>query len=112
MVGPQSGVVRFAPIDPANIRTSSSPRQPAVADQVVLPGDGDERRWDLVQVNDETGLREGEAMFWAPWRTLDTDTRGMPFLTPVLDWLDSYDTVLSNLIDRTALARYWSGTSP
>src|SRR5438445_13879352 len=25
---------------------------------------------------------------------------------PILDWLDSYDTVLSNLIDRTALARY------
>jgi hypothetical protein len=59
-----------------------------------------------VQINDDTGLREGQAMFWAPWRTLDTDVRGMPFLTPVLDWLDSYDTVLSNLIDRTALARY------
>lgn len=45
-------------------------------------------------------------MFWAPWRTLDTDLRGMPFMAPILDWLDSYDTVLSNLIDRTALARY------
>lgn len=110
LVGPTSGVVRFAPIDPAIIKDitcrGGNPLWPA---QVVLPGAvevGDERRWDLVQVNDATGLREGQAMFWAPWRTLDTDVRGMPFLTPILDWLDSYDQVLSNLIDRTALARY------
>lgn len=45
-------------------------------------------------------------MWWTPFKTLLTDKRSMPFLTPVLDWLDSYDTVLSNLIDRTALARY------
>lgn len=103
-----SQVVRFCPVDPANIQDVScrygNPLWPA---QVLLPGkDNEGLVWDLVQVNDETGLREGEAMFWAPWRTLDTDVRGMPFLTSVLDDLDSYGTVLSNLIDRTALARY------
>jgi len=107
LVGEQSGVVRFAPIDPAAIKDiqlrAGNPLWPSM---VILPGENDDRRVPLVQVDDATGLRDGRAMFWAPWRTLDTDTRGMPFLTSVLDWLDSYDTVLSNLIDRTALARY------
>lgn len=107
MTAPLSGVVRFAPTDPANITDiklrAGNPLWPTQA----ITGEGDsEQTFNLVQVNDETGLREGNAMFWAPWRTLDTDVRGMPFLTPILDWLDSYDTVLSNLIDRTALARY------
>lgn len=107
MVAPLSKVVRFAPTDPANISDillrAGNPLWPT---QAVIGNGDDEQRFDLVTVNDETGLREGNAMFWAPWRTLDTDVRGMPFLTPILDWLDSYDTVLSNLIDRTALARY------
>ncbi|BCJ45324.1 hypothetical protein GCM10010168_85930 [Actinoplanes ianthinogenes] len=107
LVGQSSGVVRFAPIDPTHIKDvrlrAGNPLWPS---QVVLPGAEDDRRLAIVQVDDETGLRSGEAMFWAPWRTLDTDIRGMPFMTPILDWLDSYDTVLSNLIDRTALARY------
>jgi hypothetical protein len=107
MVGEHSGVVRFAPVDPTMIKDiglrAGNPLWPSV---VVLPGEDDDRQIPLVQVDDATGLRDGQAMFWAPWRTLDTDVRGMPFLTPILDWLDSYDTVLSNLIDRTALARY------
>ncbi len=110
LVAEHSGVVRFCPIDPPHIKDitcrAGNPLWPA---QVILPpgpDSEDDRKWDLVQVDDKTGLRTGQAMFWAPWRTLDTDVRGMPFLTAVLDWLDSYDTVLSNLIDRTALARY------
>lgn len=110
MTGGLSGVVRFAPVDPECIEDIvcryGNPLWPS---QVVLPpleSGGEERRWDVVQVDDMTGLRSGNCMFWAPWRTLDTDVRGMPFLTSVLDDLDSYGTVLSNLIDRTALARY------
>lgn len=107
MQGPTSGVVRFAPIDPSHIKDiACRAGNPLWPSQVILPGPEDDLTWELVQVNDETGLREGKAMFWAPWRTLDTDIRGMPFLTSVLDDLDSYGTVLSNLIDRTALARY------
>lgn len=110
MTGPNSGVVRFAPIDPSHIKDvlvrSNNPLWPS---KVILPGDSsesDDREFTIATVDDATGLREGQAMFWAPWRTLDTDLRGMPFMAPILDWLDSYDTVLSNLIDRTALARY------
>jgi hypothetical protein len=104
----QSGAVRFSPMDPMQIRNVELDRGNVLwpAQLVFNQEDGEERRMSVVQVNDETGLREGEALWWAPWKTVITDTRGMPFLTPVLDWLDSYDTVLSNLIDRTALARY------
>jgi hypothetical protein len=106
MVGEQSGVVRFAPIDPMGIRDVELHRgNPMWPDKLVmLNEDNTERR--LTIVNADSGLRDGEAMFWAPWKTLATDVRGMPFLTNILDWLDSYDQVLSNLIDRTALARY------
>jgi hypothetical protein len=108
LVGPGSGVVRFSPIDPQAIKDvtlhAGNPLWPSA---VELSSNGvDGRSLTVAAVDDATGLRDGQAMFWAPWRTLDTDTRGMPFLTTVLDWLDSYDTVLSNLIDRTALARY------
>ncbi len=110
LVGEKSGVVRFSPVEPALIKDIRLDRgNPMWPSKVILPpaGDGsDDREWDIVQVSDETGLREGKAMFWAPWKTLDTDVRGYPFLMPILDWLDNYDTVLSNLIDRTALMRH------
>ncbi len=105
MVGEFSGVVRFSPIDPDNIfDVRVRDNNPLWIDRILLHPDDVGRR--AVRIDDQTMLRDGEAMFWAPWRTLDTDTRGVPFLLPVLDYLDSYDTVLSNLIDRTALARY------
>lgn len=109
MVGEKSGVVRFSPIDPSSIKTIELHRNNPLWPSRVILGSvdgGDDRPYTVARVDDASGLRDGQAMFWAPWRTLDTDVRGMPFLTPVLDWLDSYDTVLSNLIDRTALARY------
>ncbi|HEX8006701.1 MAG TPA: hypothetical protein VF482_09780 [Trebonia sp.] len=114
MVGPASGVVRFSPIDPQALShvdlLHDNPLWPnklwirSNVDGMQLGAGG--RPLTVAQVDDMTGLRVGNAIFWAPWRTLLTDVRGMPFLTPILDWLDSYDTVLSNLIDRTALARY------
>jgi hypothetical protein len=110
MQGKQSGVVRVAPIEPTLIKEvrlrSGNPLWPS---HIVLPGQdaaGEDRVLTVAAVNDKTGLREGEAMFWAPWRTLDTDVRGQPFMASILDWLDNYDTVLSNMIDRTAIARY------
>lgn len=108
MEGPTTGVVRYSPIDPIAITEiacrNGNPLWPETVyfrhvntGTVELP---------VVGMNDVTQLREGKAIFWAPWRSLETDIRSMPFLTPILDWLSSYDTVLSNLIDRTALARY------
>lgn len=121
MVGDQSGVVRLSVMDPVIVDKILLDRgNPLWPSKMVLTSEdgSDPKAFDLVQVDDETGLRQGNAFFFAPWKTLVTDTRGVPFLTPILDQLDSYDTVLSNMIDRTALARYlvWDvtvkGTQP
>lgn len=110
--GKQSGVVRFAPVDPSLVKDvktrAGNPLWPSKAILAPLSSEEEDRELSLVTVSDDTELREGQAMFWAPWRTLDTDIRGMPFLTPILDWLDNYDLVLSNLIDRTAIMRYFA----
>lgn len=110
MEGKQSGVVRFAPFEPAIIKDVTLRHNNANwPDKLIIPGalDGSEDRpLSVVRISDETDLREGDALFWRPWRTLDTDVRGMPFLMPILDWLDNYDQVLSNLIDRTSLMRH------
>lgn len=108
MTGAQSGVVRFSPMDPALVDDVVLDKGNALwPAKLKLGSDGaDERELTIAQVSDESGLREGNALWWTPWKTLVTDLRGMPFLMPILDQLDSYDTVLSNLIDRTALARY------
>jgi hypothetical protein len=107
MIGKGSGVVRYSPIDPQAINEVQLLNGNPMWPYKVLFGPGDEERGLLVAaVNDETGLREGECLFWAPFRTTENDVRSMPFLASVLDDLDAYATVLSNLIDRTALARY------
>jgi hypothetical protein len=110
MVGPYSGVVRYCPIDVGRIGRieveSGNPLWPAQAWLDVSVGSDGGIPLDVVQVDDLTGLRTGEAIYWASFKALDTDIRGYSFLGPILDQLDSYDTVLSNLIDRTALARY------
>lgn len=107
MPGPLSGAVRFSPIDPAIISDVLLHKgNPLWIEQVVFQEKTERAALRIADVNDHTGLMSGEAMFWTPFKALITDRRGMPFLSTVLDWLDSYDGVLSNLIDRTALARY------
>lgn len=113
MVGETTGVTRFSPIDPQSLsHVTTLKNNPLWPDKLWIRSNVDGmqayggRSLQVAQVDDMTNLRTGEAIFWAPWRALLTDVRGMPFLTPILDWLDSYDTVLSNLIDRTSLARY------
>ena len=109
LVGETSGVVRFSPIDPAYIGNilceKSNPLWPAEVRLLPMVA-GAEEKWPVVAVDETTGLRTGRAMWWAPWRTLMTDVRGESFLMPILDDIDAYDSVISNLIDRTALARH------
>lgn len=107
MVGQGSGVVRFCPWDTTAVQdVINYAGNPLWPDKVVIDLGGDEWKFDVAHVDDLSGLRVGEAMWWTPFKTLVTDKRSMPFLMPVLDWLDSYDTVISNLIDRTALMRH------
>lgn len=109
LVGQRSGVVRFSPISPTSIAEVSLHHGNPLWPKDLVVGQtapADAKRYPVVDIDDETGLRAGRAVFWPSWKALLTDVRGTPFLMPVLDWLDSYDTVLSNLIDRTALSRY------
>lgn len=110
IVGDMTGVCRRKPIDPARIADvallDDNPLWPL---ELVLKASsvGSGRQTiSVIQVNDYTELREGTAFFWPMFRATEMDRRGTPLLMPILDWLDSYDQVLSNLIDRTALARY------
>lgn len=113
MVGELSGATRMAPIDPARIRAvhldGNNALWPAAL-EFVMPMAAEPATLRVVAADDLTGLRTGECFYWASFQTLDTDVRGEPFLGPVLDWLDNYDQVLSNLVDRTALARYLAYT--
>lgn len=110
IVGALSGVVRMSPIEPARVsdvlNRGGNPWWP-IAIQLDAPaGSESGRELSVAGVNDLTGLREGEAQWWTSFKALSTDVRGFSFLAPILDQLDSYDSVLSNLVDRTALARY------
>lgn len=108
MVGQTSGIVRRNPISVERITgvtlEGGNPLWPAQL-EIRMPG-AENQYLTVVALDDLTGLRMGEVMFWRSWRALETDRRGFPFLGPILDWLDSYDRVLTNLVDRTALARY------
>jgi hypothetical protein len=108
MVGPSSGSTRLSIVDPQRITDveleAGNPLWPARLH--IRQADGDSKPLDLATVDDFTGLRRGDGLFWPSWKALLTDRRGTPFLSPILDDLENYDTVLSNLIDRTAIMRY------
>jgi len=107
--GSLSGVVRFSPFDPAWINyVTLLDNNPLWPSKITLGQNAAQqgRTMSVVMVDDATGLRDGECMFWTPWKALLTDRRGMPFLSAIVDQLDAYDTIISNLIDRTSLARY------
>jgi hypothetical protein len=108
MVGETTGVVQLSPVDPSRISGVTLDRGNPLwpAELHISAADGGTRPYSVVQVDDITGLRTGQFFFRTGWRALITDRRGQPFLAPILDELDSYDRVLNNLIDRTALARY------
>lgn len=107
LVGPSSGVVRYSPIDPEAVSEILCYRNnPQWPEGIVFRQFGGDQIKTIAAVNDDTGLREGEVFFWAPFKAVETDVRSQPFLATVLDWIDNYDMVLSNLMDRTALARY------
>jgi len=103
--GAGQGIVRFAPIDPSRV-TAVTLRNgnPLWHERVVI--DREEPGLAVMWPDDLTGLRTGEVLWEPGWRSTEFDRRGMPFLTTILDQIEDYDQVLSNLIDRTALARY------
>ena len=108
MVAGLSGAVRIAYLDPTGIRrVELDAGNPLWPSKLVFGDPANEVGLDVVQVDDFSGLRRGQAMFWPSWRALASDRRGIPFMSPILDWLQAYDDVLYNLVDRTKLLRYF-----
>ena len=108
MVGELTGATRFAYIAPESIASVGiKDGNPLWRDQLYISQqNGEVVPMSIARVDEITELRQGEAMFWPDWRAVVSDRRGVPFLAPIVDWLDAYDRILYNLIDRTALARY------
>lgn len=108
LTGTTTGVVRTSPIDPTRVVNVTLDRGNALwpLNVEMRTPEGTNETLSVVQADDITGLRSGQVFWWPSFRALRTDRRGYPFLGPVLDQLDDYDQVLSNLIDRTALMRY------
>lgn len=108
MVAP-SGLTNWSPIAPSRVIDIGLLRGNALwYDTVKIRGASgvDEIVKKVINVDQYTGFRSGEVFWWPSFQALLTDHRGMPFLSPVLDELSRYDDVLSNLVDRTALARH------
>jgi hypothetical protein len=107
MVGATTGIVRYSPISPSRVTGVELERgNPLWFDTLKVTAH--EEPLQVVRIDDISGLRVGRVGYFPSWRALITDRRGTPFLAPALDDLDAYAAVLSNLVDRTALARYLS----
>jgi hypothetical protein len=108
LVGPISGVTRFSPLNTNRVTGVHLHQGNALwPSELVISTPGmDTRTLTVAGVDDMTELRTGQVQWWPSWKTTLDDRRGQPFLGPILDWLDDYDNVLSNLVDRTSLARY------
>jgi hypothetical protein len=108
MAGGLTGVVRFSPIDTDRIvdveLLHGNPLWPGRL-FIRVPG-ADALAMTVMQADDITGRRDGQVAYWASFKALLTDRRGDPFLMPILDDIDAYGQVMSNLIDRTALLRH------
>jgi hypothetical protein len=104
MVGERSGIVRYAPLSPSVITGVELEQGNPLWHKAIHIGQ--DTTLTIANIDDMTGLRSGQCAFHPSWRALITDRRGSPFLTPILDDLDAYATVLSNLVDRTSIARY------
>lgn len=100
--------VRLRPIDVTSVQgvelRDMNPMWPARV--LMATAAGPVTPVDVIGYDDVAGMRLGTAFWRADWQSVVSDTRGLPFLTPALDWLAAYDRTLWNLVDRTALARY------
>lgn len=108
MVDPFTGVCRRSPIDGSRVVGVELLNGNSLwHDRLhVRMGPGSAIGLQVIGLDDISGLRHGEVFFWPMFRALQSDRRGFPLLAPVLDWLDAFDQLLGNLIDRTVVARY------
>jgi hypothetical protein len=106
-VGEVSGYVRLGYVDPAQIkRIDNVPGNPLVLDTVWIreKGAGVKGR-PLEVIRDRgKGVLEGDVFCWQV-NSVSNATRGWPDLLHVADWLDAFDQLLWEMVERARLAR-------
>lgn len=104
LTGEVSGVVQLGYIDPGQVkRIEALADNPLVMDKVVAKIRADERTLDVIR-DRGAGRLEGE-IFLFKVNSVSNATRGWPDLLHVADWLDMYDQLLWEMVERARLAR-------
>lgn len=109
-VGETAGTVRLGYIDPAQIKdVVHKEGNPLVLDRVIKRRKVSGKRTeplDIIRVRSETdgGHLEGQVFFFKV-NSVSNATRGWPDLLAIADWLDSYDQLLWEMLERARLIR-------
>ena len=114
VVADKAGNTTFGYIDPTTIQTvHRNPRHNMILTKVDVRAGFDTESLDIVHrdtdiLSDDAGLLAGEVFFW-PHDRIGASTRGTPFMLPILDWLDAYDQVLWEHVERIKALRafFW-----
>jgi len=109
-VGATAGFVRLGYIDPAQIADVLHEKgNPLVLDVVKKRrrlGGSTTEKLDIIRVRSETegGHLEGDVFFFKT-NSVSNSTRGWPDLLHIADWLDAYDALLWEMLERARLVR-------
>ena len=104
LIGEVSGVVQLGYIDSGQVlRIETLTSNPLVHDQVVVKVRGEERSIPIIRDRGD-GTLQGEVFFFHV-NSVSNSTRGWPDLLHVADWIDAYDQMLWEMVERARLAR-------
>jgi hypothetical protein len=113
----EAGNTTIGFIDPTTVlRVHREPTNNMLLTEIVVrkPDSIEEQSLQIMKVSTDpldpgAGLWTGETHTWLADR-IAASTRGTPFLLPALDWLDAYDQVLWEMLERTKAMRahFWS----
>ncbi len=111
-VGKTSGVVQLGYVDPGDVKRvaylddGDGVRNPLVLDTVWIKQKGFGAKGRELQIIRDrgTGRLEGDVFFFRV-NGVSNSTRGRPDLMHIADWLDGYDQLLWEMLERARLAR-------
>lgn len=112
----ETGNTTIGLIDPARVsQILRNPLNNLILDQVLLTNDLGHELEPLLVVRTQTDPFEGDAglmmgnTFAHLHDRIGAASRGTPFLLPIIDWLDGFDQVLWELLERLKAIRafYW-----
>jgi hypothetical protein len=106
LVGEISGVVQLGYIDPGQIkRVEVDPKNPLLVDKVWIRSKGAGQQGKPLDVVRERDGKLAGDVFYLRVNAVSNSTRGWPDLLHVADWLDTFDQMLWEMLERARLAR-------